>query len=101
MHAAYGFHAHFTAQTGQGEALANILLAAAESLRANEACLLYLIYRSADDGDSIGVVEAWTSKQAHDDSLQTEDARTAIEQARPLIAAIDGEELRPLGGKGF
>jgi quinol monooxygenase YgiN len=97
----YGLHGHFTAQPGQGDALAEILLAAAEGLRPNDACLLYLISRSPDDPDIVWVTEAWTSKAAHDASLQGEDVKAAIQRARPLIAGIDGTELRPVGGKGI
>jgi quinol monooxygenase YgiN len=101
MNTYYGLHSHFTAQPGQGDALAEILLAAAEGLRANEACLLYLVSRSPDDPDVIWVTEAWTSKAAHDESLQSEDVKAAIQRARPLIAGIAGTELRPVGGKGI
>jgi quinol monooxygenase YgiN len=97
----YGMHGHFTAQPGQGDALAEILLAAAEGLRANEACLLYLVSRSPDDPDLVWVTEAWTSKSAHDESLQGEDVKAAIQRARPLIAGITGTELLLLGGKGI
>ena len=96
----YGMHGQFTAQPGQGDTLAEILLAAAEGLRTNEACLLYVVSRSPDDPDVIWVTEAWTSKAAHDESLQGEDVKAAIQRARPLIARITGTELLPLGGKG-
>jgi quinol monooxygenase YgiN len=97
----YGMHSHFIAQSGQGTALTDILLTAAEGLRANESCLLYLVSRSPDDPDVLWVTEVWTSKVAHDESLQDEDVRAAIQHARPLIAGITGAELRPLGGKGL
>ena len=101
MNTRYGLHGHFTAQPGQGDALAEILLAAAEGLRGNDACLLYLVSRSPDDPDVIWVTEAWTSKEAHDDSLQDENVKAAIQRARPLIADIAGTELRVVGGKGI
>ena len=101
MNIYYGMHSHFTAQDGQGDALAEILLAAADGLRSNDACLLYLVSQSPDDPDSVWVTEAWTSKSAHDESLQGEDVKAAIQRARPLIAGIAGTELRPVGGKGF
>lgn len=101
MHANYGLHGHFTAQPGHGDALAEILLAAAEGLGANEACLLYLVSRSPNDPDVVWVTEAWTSKEAHDQSLQGEDVKAAIQRARPLIAGMTGTELRPVGGKGI
>ncbi len=97
----YGLHGQFTAQPGQGDALAEILLMAAEGLRTNHACLLYLVSSSKDDPDIVWVTEAWTSKAAHDESLQGEDVKSAIQRARPMIAEIAGTELRPVGGKGI
>lgn len=101
MSAYYGSHGQFTTRPGQGDELANILLSAAAGLRANEACLLYLVSRSPDNPDEIWVTEVWTDKAAHDASLQDEDVKAAIQRARPLIAAITATELRPAGGKGI
>jgi quinol monooxygenase YgiN len=93
-------HGYFKAQPGQGDALAAILLEAAESLRANDSCLLYVISRG-DDADTIWVSEAWTDRAAHDASLDNAAARDQIARARPLIAGMDGRaEFTPLGGKG-
>src|SRR5947208_1602725 len=59
MDALYGRHGSFTAQPGQGDALTEMLLAAAEALRTNDDCLLYLVSRSPDDPDVIAVTEVW------------------------------------------
>jgi quinol monooxygenase YgiN len=97
----FGMHGSFKAQPGQGDALAAILLEAAESLRANESCLLYVVSRASDDADAIWVTEAWTDREAHDASLDVPDAKEQIARAMPLIAGIDGRaEFTPLGGKG-
>jgi quinol monooxygenase YgiN len=94
-------HGYFKAQPGQGEALAAILLEAAESLRANDSCLLYVVSRG-EDADTIWVSEAWTDRAAHDASLDNPAARDQIARARPLIAGMDGRaEFTPLGGKGL
>jgi quinol monooxygenase YgiN len=94
-------HGYFKAHPGQGDALAAILLNAAESLRANESCLLYVVSRGADD-DTIWVSEAWTDREAHDASLDDPAAKEQIARAMPLIAGIDGRaEFEPLGGKGL
>jgi quinol monooxygenase YgiN len=93
-------HGYFKAQPGQGEALAAILLEAAESLGANDSCLLYVVSRG-EDADTIWVSEAWTDRAAHDASLDDPAAREQIARARPLIAGMDGRaEFTPLGGKG-
>jgi quinol monooxygenase YgiN len=93
-------HGCFTAQPGQGDALAAILLEAADALRANDDCLLYLVSR--EDAETIWVTEAWTDRAAHDASLDDPAAREQIARARPLIAGIGGRvEFEPLGGKGL
>ncbi len=96
----FGMHGYFKAQPGKGEELAAILLEAAEALRSNDACLLYVVSRG-EDADTIWVSEAWTDREAHDASLDHPAARDQITRARPLIASMDGRaEFTPLGGKG-
>jgi len=94
-------HGYFKAQPGQGEALAAILLEAADALRADDSCLLYVVSRG-DDADTIWVSEAWTDREAHDASLRAPGVPETIARARPLIAGMDGRaEFTPLGGKGL
>jgi quinol monooxygenase YgiN len=95
----FGVHGCFKAQPGKGDALAAILLEAAESMRANDACLLYVVSR--EDPDTIWVTEAWTDREAHDASLDVPGAKEQIARAMPLIAGIEHRaEYEPLGGKG-
>jgi quinol monooxygenase YgiN len=95
----FGMHGRFKAQPGEGEALTEILLGAAESMRGNDACLLYVVSR--EDADSIRVTEAWTDRAAHAASLDVPGAKEQIARAMPLIAGIDSRvEFEPLGGKG-
>jgi quinol monooxygenase YgiN len=97
----FGMHGYFKAQPGQGDALAAILLEAAEALRADDSCLLYVVSRG-EDADTIWVSEAWTDREAHDASLQAPGVPETIARARPLIAGMDGRaEFTPLGGKGL
>jgi quinol monooxygenase YgiN len=94
-------HGYFKAQPGQGEALAAILLEAADALRADDSCLLYVVSRG-EDADTIWVSEAWTDREAHDASLRAPGVPETIASARPLIAGMDGRaEFTPLGGKGL
>jgi len=94
-------HGYFKAQPGQGEALAAILLEAADALRADDSCLLYVVSRG-EDADTIWVSEAWTDREAHDASLRAPSVPETIARARPLIAGMDGRaEFTPLGGKGL
>jgi quinol monooxygenase YgiN len=96
----FGVHGYFKAQPGKGSELAAILLEAAEALRADDACLLYVVSRGEDE-DTIWVSEAWTDREAHDASLRAPGVPETIARARPLIAGMDGRaEFTPLGGKG-
>jgi quinol monooxygenase YgiN len=98
----FGVVGSFQARSGQGEALAELLVQAARALAGNSDCELYVVSRSADDADSVWVTEVWTSPEAHQASLEDESVRQLIRQARPLIAGL-GERFRlsPLGGKGL
>ena len=92
-------HGYFKAQPGQGEALAAILLEAADALRADDSCLLYVVSRG-EDADTIWVSEAWTDREAHDASLRAPGVPETIARARPLIAGMAGRAaFTPLGGK--
>src|SRR4029078_13682315 len=93
-------HGYSKAQPGQGEALEAILLEAADALRADDSCLLYVVSRG-DDADTIWVSEAWTDREAHDASLRAPGVPETIARARPLIAGMDGRaDVTPLGGNG-
>jgi quinol monooxygenase YgiN len=98
----FGLVGSFSAQPGQGDGLADVLVQAAERLGANPECELYVISRSPVDPDAVWVAEVWTSREAHQASLEDQRVRELITQARPLIAGL-GErfELLPLGGKGL
>ena len=92
-------HGCFKAQPGKGDELAEILLAAADGMRADESCLLYVVSREGED--AIWVTEAWTDRDAHDASLQAPGVPETIARARPLIAGMEGRaEFEVLGGKG-
>jgi quinol monooxygenase YgiN len=102
MAATFGMHVRFTARPGQVDALAALLLEAARGTEKQEACWLYVVSRSPADTETIWVTEAWTSREAHDASLEDERARAMIQQALPLLAGPpEATELRPLGGKGL
>ena len=98
----FGLVGSFKAQAGQGDALAALLVEAADALDRNADCQLYVVSRSADDLDAVWVTEVWTSSEAHQASLEDQRVREIITEARPLIAGL-GErfELSPLGGKGL
>ena len=97
----YGLFGKFSAQPGKRDELVQYLLQAAALLEANPGCLQYVLSTS-DDPDAVWVSETWVEKAAHDSSLQPEDIRALIQQARPLIAGMsDRTELTVHGGKGI
>jgi quinol monooxygenase YgiN len=98
----FGMHGCINANPGDGDALAAILLEAAEAAHADDSCVLYFVSRSEDDDDAIWVTEAWTSREAHEAALQNEATKAMIARARPLIAGFSGRsDFRPVGGKGL
>jgi quinol monooxygenase YgiN len=98
----YGMHGRIHAQPGKGDELEAILLAAADGLRDDPQCLLYVVFRDDADPDTVCVTEAWSTREAHDASLQQESVKEQIAQAVPLLAGRpDATELRPVGGKGL
>lgn len=99
----YRLHGSLTAKPQQGSQLAKILLQAAELLKNQSSCRLYLISRDESNPDQIWVTEAWENEQAHDDSLKDPAIRALIGQAMPLLDGMPtgGQKLTILGGIGI
>ncbi|HRN50546.1 MAG TPA: putative quinol monooxygenase [Anaerolineales bacterium] len=98
----YGIHGKFTATPGNGPGLLQILLQAAEGLRQNPNCLIYLVSSQPGEPDAVWVSEVWTSPAAHQASLDDQATQALITQARPLIAGMSERvELATQGGKGL
>ena len=100
--AQYTLCGSFRAKPGEADALAALLLEAADALGAADGCLLYIVNRADDDPDAVWVLEVWTDEDAHQASLGLPSVQEIIAQARPLIAGMgDRFELRPVGGHGL
>ncbi|MCA1600431.1 MAG: antibiotic biosynthesis monooxygenase [Acidobacteria bacterium] len=98
----YGLHGSLRAKRGRGDALAELLLEAAAALNSNTDCMLYLVSRSPDDNDVVLVTEVWTTREAHDSSLQDEAVKALIQRGMPLIVDMPtSTEFLPAGGKGL
>lgn len=98
----YGLSGKMIAVEGKRDELAAILLEAANELRKNRDCVVYIVSISETEPNAIWVSEVWKSKQAHADSLKPASTREMIARARPLIAGFsDRVETQPLGGKGL
>lgn len=98
----YAMTGKLTSHHGKRDEIASILKEAAEIVGKIPECKLYIVCEDVSNENIVWVFEAWDSKQAHDDSLQNEQTRALITQARPLLAAApDGVELSVIGGHGI
>lgn len=98
----YGLHVRFTAKPAAGDELEAILLRAAQGVRDEDRCRLYMVSRSAGAPETVWVTEAWTDREAHDAALQDDAAKAVVQEAMPLLAEPPvAVELRPAGGKGL
>jgi quinol monooxygenase YgiN/mannose-6-phosphate isomerase-like protein (cupin superfamily) len=89
------------AKPGNGDALADRLLAVAQGLRATPGCELYVINRAPDDPEAIWVTEAWSSQAELDASLQSEEAKAAIPEVMALVERTERIDVLPMGGVGL
>ena len=100
-----GRYVKFTAQPGRGDEVAQLLLAAAESLREVAGCEMYVINRSASEPDVVWVTELWLSQEALDASLEqlsTDEGKARIAEVTALLAGPpELHEVEPLGGVGY
>jgi quinol monooxygenase YgiN len=88
------------ARNGQGDELAGILLAAADSLGENPGCELYLVSRQKGEPDVIWVTELWRSQADLDASLHQISGSDSVARAMTLVESWEMIELDLLGGKG-
>lgn len=88
---------------GKREYLASIMRKASESVARLEGCLLYVVFEDLNDKDFLWITEIWTSKNAHDMSLQDDSVKSTIAEAMPYIDAskLSRVELLPLFGIGL
>jgi quinol monooxygenase YgiN len=89
------------ARSGHGAELARILLAAAEEMRDDPGCELYLVARQAGEEDVIWVTELWRSQADLDASLERIRGSDEVAAALALVADWQMIELDLLGGKGL
>ena len=98
----FGLHVRFHARPGMGDELERILLDAAANAGRRPECRLYVVGRSSEDAELVWVMETWSSRAAHEASLEDQAARALIQRALPLLAARpQADELKPSGGKGL
>lgn len=71
-------------EPGRRDELVGILTRRNDALR-GLGCELYEVGTTADEPDTVFVVEVWRDAEAHRSSLQNPDVRAAIAEARPLL----------------
>ena len=89
------------AREGYGGEVADRLLAAAEELRGDPGCKLYLIHREAGKPDVIWVTELWRSQADLDASLVKIRGSVDVAGVMSLVDSWVMIELELLGGKGL
>ena len=102
MEIGYGFNATMTAKAGLGDRLVEMLLTGLEVGKpaASEYCGVYLVSRSASNGDVVHITEGWSSEEDHHRVFAGVEAQALVEQ---LGGLIEGESVStdyvPVGGK--
>ncbi|MFK0105975.1 putative quinol monooxygenase [Streptomyces sp. NPDC091217] len=97
---AYGYIGSMRTRPGRRDDVVAILLSAAGSLR-ELGCRSYVVGLAADDPDTIVVTEVWESKEHHDASLRSPEAKEAITAAMPMLTGeFTSRETTVVGGLG-
>lgn len=98
----YNIFGRFSVQEGKQGTIVEILLEAAESMKALSGCELYIVSTNASEPNHVYVYEVWENEQAHQASLTLDVTQTLIQQARPIITGMERlNTLQALGGKGL
>jgi quinol monooxygenase YgiN len=75
----------------------------ADLLQDNPDCMEWVI-STTDEPDVVWVSAVWANKEVHDATLQLENVRSLIMEARPLLSEeVMPEQIftTPVGGKGL
>lgn len=88
------------AKEGRGGDVAAALLAAADALRDDAGCELYLINRQADAPDTFWVTEVWRSQADLDAARDRIRGSTDVGKVLEMVDSFETVELELLGGKG-
>lgn len=93
-------YAKLVAHPGQGDALASVLLEAAEALRSHPGCDLYLVNRTPGEPDVVRVTELWRDEAALQAGAPSPEDPLVV-RAMELIAEGEQLDLEPVGGVGL
>jgi quinol monooxygenase YgiN len=97
----YGYIGSMRTTPGHRDDVVAILLAGVDGLR-DAGCEMYMVSVDESDQDLIWVTEVWTSKGAHDASLELPETKAAIGTAMPMLTGeFTSTELSVVGGLGL
>jgi quinol monooxygenase YgiN len=98
----FGMIGKVVARQGQRDALAQVLVDAAELVGKAPGCELYVVHTATTEPEVVWVTEVWRSKEDHAASLSVKGVKELIAKGRPLIAEMgDPIFTTPVGGKGL
>ena len=96
-----GRYAKATAKSGQGDALADLMLEVAATLNGFPGCELYVINRAADEPDVIWVTEVWRDQEAVDASLAAARESDLMPRVMAVVESFERIDVVPVGGVGI
>jgi quinol monooxygenase YgiN len=101
MKATYGFRATMTARPGMGNELVDTLLrATSDGPAANDACVVFLVGRSAGNDNVVHVTEGWTNREAHAANFASDRAKAFTARIAHLLSGeVQYQDEVPVGGK--
>jgi len=101
MKATYGFRATMTARPGMGNELVDTLLrATTDGPAANDACVVFLVGRSAGNDDVVHVTEGWTTRDAHAANFASDRCKAFTARIAHLVGGeVQYQDEVPVGGK--
>jgi len=96
-------YAKATAEPGQGDRLAELLLQAADGVRKAPGCDLYIVNRVPGEPETIWVTELWESQRALDGALEIakRDGGELMAEVMQIAAEFSRIDLEPIGGIGL
>lgn len=84
-------------QPGKRDAVVEILTRLNPDLM-EAGCLLYEVGTNDDEPDTVFVMELWESLEAHQQSLQLDSVKAAIDEAMPLLSgSLESKDFSVVG----
>lgn len=84
-------------QPGKRDAVVEILTRLNPDLM-EAGCLLYEVGTNDDEPDTVFVMELWESLDAHQQSLQLDSVKAAIDEAMPLLSgSLESKDFNVVG----